>query len=80
MESYLDKLGLTAGQQTDVKDLDFRRGTQIAMNKALKIWRQPNPLAATFRALLNILLSLKKGQVAMQVSKYIADTVAVNPD
>ena len=72
VDTYILKLGLLPGQQTDIKDLAFRQSTQIAMAEALKLWRAPNPLVATFRALLTILLDLKRGDVAVRVCQYIA--------
>ncbi len=75
VDAYLSKLGLLPGQQTDIKDLALRRSTQIAMAEALKLWRAPNPFVATFRALLIILLDLKRGDVAVRVCQYIVDRV-----
>ena len=71
VETYLDKLKLTTGQQTDVKDLALRCNTKIAMAEALKLWCQPNPYTCTFKALLEILLDLKRGDVADKVCQYI---------
>ena len=65
VETYLYKLGLNEGQQTDIKDRANQQNTKTAMIEALKLWRQPNPFAATFRALLEILLDLKRGDVAV---------------
>ena len=75
VETYLDKLELNEGQQTDIKDLAYRRNTKTAMVEALKVWRQPNPFAATFQALLQILLDLKRGDVAVKVCQYITDNI-----
>ena len=75
VDTYILKLGLLPGQQTDIKDLAFRWSTQLAMTEALKLWRAINPLDATFRALLIILLDLKRGDVAVSVCQYIADRV-----
>ena len=76
IETYIYSLGLTPGQQTDIKDiLVVRHSTQLAMSEALKLWRAPNPLIATFRALLTIVLDLKKGDTAVRVCQYIADRV-----
>ena len=75
VETYLDKLRLTPGQQTDVKDIAYRRNTNIAMTEALKLWRQPNPFTATFRALLEILLDLNRGDIAVKVCQYINDNI-----
>ena len=70
---YVDKLGLTAGEQTDVRTQSFVNGTQAGMKVALKHWRNSNPINSTFRALLLILLSLLKGDIAVRVCKYLSD-------
>ena len=75
VETYLDKLGLTSGQQTQVEELAKTRDVQTAMTKALKFWRQPNPLSATYRTLLQILLDLKRGDVAVRVCQCIKQEV-----
>ena len=75
VEDYLYKLGLKAGQQTDIKDLAFRSNTKTAMAEALKLWRRPNPLSATYGALLHILLDLKRGDVAVRVCQHITENV-----
>ncbi len=75
VDTYILKLGLLPGQQTDIKDLAFRWSTQLAMTEALKLWRAINPLDATFRALLIILLDLKRGDVAVSVCQYIVESV-----
>ena len=72
-EDYVEKLQLSPGQQTDVRTQTFMNGTQTGMKVALKYWRNRNPVEATFRALLLILLSLLKGDVAVQVCKYLSD-------
>ena len=75
IDGYVEKFQLPPGKQTDVRDLSFRRGTQTAMAEALKQWRNPNPFSATYRALLEILLDMKRGDVAAGVAKYIAEKV-----
>ena len=75
VETYLDKLRLLPSQQTDVKDCVSRFSTNAAMTKALKLWRQPNPFAATFRALLEIVLDLNRGDVAVRVCNYITNSI-----
>ena len=78
VDSYLSKLGLTAGQQTQVEELALRRDIQTAMMKALQFWCQPNPFRATYKALLEILLSLKRGDVAKRICQYIRDNANSN--
>ena len=75
IDGYVEKLQLAPGKQTDVRDLSFRRGTQTAMAEALKQWRNPNPFTATYRALLEILLDMKRGDVAAGIARYIAEKV-----
>ena len=71
-EDYVEKLGLSPGQQTDVmRTQTSLNSTQAGMKVALKYWRNSNPVNATFRALLLILLSLLKGDVAVRVCKYL---------
>ena len=70
----MEKLGLSPGQQTDVSEVKAKtllNRTQAGMKVALKYWRSNNPIKSTFRALLLILLSLLKGDVAIQVCKYL---------
>ena len=72
-EDHVEKLKLTPGQQTDVRTQAFVNGTLTGMKLALKYWRDRNPVEATFRALLLLLLSLLKGDVALQVCKYLSN-------
>ena len=80
VDDYLDQLGLTAGQQTDIKDLAYRQNTQSAMREALRKWSDRNPYAATFRALVSISLHLSKGVVANKLCMYIAANVSESAD
>ena len=75
VETYLDKLGLEPAQQADVKDIVYTRNTALATAEALKLWCQPDPYAATFQALVNILLDLRRGDVAVRVCQYITEEV-----
>ena len=75
VDIYLDMLGLLQAQQTDIKDIAYRHSTTQAMTKALTLWRQPDPSAATFRALLEILLDLNREDMAVRVCQYITEEV-----
>ncbi len=73
-DDYLEKLELSPGQQTDVSEVKAKttlNHTQAGMKLALKYWMKCS-LEATFRALLLIILSLCKGDVAIAVSKYLS--------
>ena len=69
VELYVSVLGLTAAEQVDVRQMQVQ-GNQIAMIKCLSLWRRHNPSAATLRTLLEILLKLKKEEIASRVCKY----------
>ena len=75
VETYIYKLNLTPAQQTDIRDLAHQCNTKAAMAKALILWRQPNPFASTFRALLEILLELQRGDVAVNVCSYVLENI-----
>ena len=70
VEYYLDVLGLAPAERNDVKRKLAVDGTQIAMRDCLSLWRQHNPSTATVRALVKILLSLKKEEIASKVCMY----------
>ena len=71
VDDCLDSLGLKPGQKTDVQDIAHHKGTQTAMDKALKLWMQPNPYNATFGALVEILLKREKGVCADKVACFL---------
>ena len=78
-EDYVEKLQLSLGQQNDVlRAQTSLNSTQAGMKVGLKYWRNRNPVEATFRALLLILLSLRKGDVAVQVCKYLYNKCELN--
>ncbi len=75
-DDYLEKLELSPGQKTDVSEVKAKtrlNRTQAGMKLALEYWQNKNQLQATFQALLLIILSLLKGDVAIQVCKYLSD-------
>ncbi|XP_064391351.1 NACHT, LRR and PYD domains-containing protein 3-like [Halichondria panicea] len=75
-DDYLEKLELSPGQKTDVSEVKAKtrlNRTQAGIKLALEYWQNKNQLQATFQALLLIILSLLKGDVAVQVCKYLSD-------
>ena len=70
VEYYLESLELTPTEKTDVRDSKHRDGTQIAMKQCLSFWRKHNPSKATLKALLEILLKLRKEELASKVCGY----------
>ena len=66
---YVGKFELTRSEITDVED---ERTTQNAMQKALYLWHKKNPTVATYRKLLEIILTLNEGAIAFQVCDFIS--------
>ena len=73
VEYYLSVLGLSPAEQIDVRS-KTAKGNRIAMNHCLLLWKQHNPSTATLRALLEILLKLKKEEIASKVCKCYCPT------
>ena len=72
-EYYLSNFGLSPAEQADVRS-KTTKGNRIAMNHCLLLWKQHNPSTATLRTLLEILLRLKKEEIAFRVCKYYCPT------
>ncbi|XP_064387843.1 probable serine/threonine-protein kinase kinY isoform X1 [Halichondria panicea] len=70
---YSSAMGLAHAEQADV-NLYHREGTQIAMMRCLRVWKQRDPLRATYRALLDIVLGLGKGDTAHQICQQLSYT------
>ena len=68
VELYLRVFGLTPAERTDVGRRAYNN--QIAMAECLSLWRRHNPSAATLRRLLEILLSLRKEEIALNICNY----------
>ncbi len=68
VELYSTAMGLAIAEQADVNQ---SRGTQVAMMKCLQIWKQRDPSRATYRALLDIVLRLGKGNTADQLCQHL---------
>ena len=58
IETLSVQLELTPADQQDVEDVAFRYKTQTAVDKALRLWRKAKPGAATYRALVEIVLRM----------------------
>ena len=73
-ETLSVQLELTPADQQDVEDGAFRFKTQTAVDKALRLWRKANPGAATYRALVEIVLRMGVNgtAIAEEVCKFSA--------
>ncbi|XP_064389447.1 uncharacterized protein LOC135337439 [Halichondria panicea] len=67
-ELYSSAMGLTTAEEADVKE---SRGNQVAMMKCLQIWKERYPSQATYRALLDIVLRLGKGETADKICRQL---------
>ncbi len=68
VQDYMTYLELTPSEQSDVKVI---RNTQSAMAEALKLWGKRNPPAATYRALIKIVLNANDGQLAIDIFQHL---------
>ena len=58
LETLSVQLGLSPAAQQDVKDTKLQYDNQTAVDEALRLWRKANPGAATYRALVEIVLRM----------------------
>ncbi len=75
VELYLNPLKLTGNEKADVKRDAFVKGNLVAVINCLSIWRGHEPSKATFRALIRILLDLRKEEIATKICQYLKDKV-----
>ncbi len=72
VEFYVDAMELSPGEQTDVHR---KPNTRVAMIECLNIWKRKNLSQATYGALLEMLVKLKKEAIADQICQYIQVSV-----
>ncbi len=68
---YSSAMGLTPAELADVKDLSYRKGIQVAMTECLILWKRHDPVTATHKALLELLLKLRKEEIADQICQHL---------
>lgn len=67
-------LGLTDGERHTIMADPNLVDNKRRMVVALKIWREPNPLQATFQNLIDQLLQLEEGVVTENICKYLVSS------
>ena len=74
VETLSVQLRLTPADRQDVKEAKSQYDTQTAVDKALRLWRKANPGAATYRALVEIVLRMGVNgtAIAEEVCKFSA--------
>ncbi len=71
VDHYIDAMELSRSERSDVRLKGVVHSNHLAMIECLKIWKSKKPSQATFRALLDMLVKLKKGAIADQVCQYL---------
>ena len=81
VELYLNPLKLNGNEQADVRtSAHVSRSNEVAVINCLSIWRGHKPSKATFRALISILLHLRKEEIATKICQYLMKKVLVYND
>ncbi|XP_064400941.1 uncharacterized protein LOC135347047 isoform X3 [Halichondria panicea] len=76
--NLLDRLNLTPADLGDVTDVTRRYGNQAEVAHALRAWQRVNPSRATFRALVEIAIGLRRGDTATDICRFIVDNTDRN--
>ena len=69
-----DVMKLSRAEICDILREMSANGTQDAMRLCLQLWRRRNPSIATFKALLEIVMTLKRRDIADDIVKYFLTT------
>ncbi len=69
--NLLNRLNLTPADLGDVTDVTRRYGNQAGVAQALRAWQSVNPSRATFRALVEIAIGLRRGDTATDICRFI---------
>ncbi|XP_064401100.1 uncharacterized protein LOC135347138 isoform X2 [Halichondria panicea] len=69
--NLLDRLNLTPADLGDVTDVTRHYGNQAGVAYALRVWQRVNPSRATFRALVEIAIGLRRGDTAVDICRFI---------
>ncbi len=69
--NLLNRLNLTPADLCDVTDATHRYGNQAGVAHALGAWQRVNPSRATFRALVEIAIELRRVDTAVDICSFI---------
>ena len=76
--NLLDGLNLTPADRDGVTDVTRHYGNQAGVAHALRAWQRVNPSRATFRALVEIAIGLRRGDTATDICRFIVDNTDRN--
>ncbi len=76
--NLLDGLNLTPADRDGVTDATRCYDNQAGVAHALRAWQRVNPSRATFRALVEIAVGLRRGDTATDICRFIVDNTDRN--
>ncbi len=76
--NLLDRLSLPPASLGELTDVTRCYGNQAGVAHALRAWRRVNPSRATFRALVEITIGLRRGDTATDICRFIAKELNKN--
>ena len=65
VETLSEQLGLTPADKQNAKNASLQFDVQTGVKKALSLWRRADPSAATYRALVEIVLRMGENGVSI---------------
>ncbi|XP_064395980.1 uncharacterized protein LOC135343006 isoform X3 [Halichondria panicea] len=74
--NLLDRLNLTPADRDGVTDVTRCYGNQAGVAHALRAWQNVNPSRATFRALVEIAIGLRRGDTATDICRFIVENTS----
>ena len=78
VELYFNPLKLTENEQADVRRETYLSGSnQVGVINCLSIWRGHEPSEVTFRAMIRLLLDLRKEDIATKICQHLKEKVTV---
>ena len=72
----LGRLELTTAEKSDATRKGNYEGNQSGVAYALSVWQRVNPSRATFRALVEIAIGLRRGDTATDICRFIVDNTS----
>ncbi len=76
--NLLDGLNLTPADRDGVTDVTRRYGNQAGVAHALRAWQRVNPSRATFKALVEIAIELRREDTATEMCRFIVENTDRN--
>ncbi len=67
----LERLELNTAEKSDATQKRNNEGNQAGVAHALSVWQSVNPYRATFRALVEIAIGLRRGDTATDICRFI---------